>query len=229
MTAMMSSPMFGIVLCILCYYVGVQVNRKFPNPLTVPLLVGAVLAIAVVKIFNIPLELFDKGGDFITMLLGPATAMLALSIYRQVELLKKHFLPIICGCLAGAITSMTSVFILGKLFGLEDLLIQSLLPKSVTTAIAMGVSEQLGGIVPITVASVVITGIFGTVMAPIFVKLFRVKDPTAVGVAIGSASHALGTSKALEMGEIEGAMSGISVGISGLITVLLAMIFRLLF
>lgn len=218
-----SSPMFGVSLCIVTFAAGVALNKKLRSPIVNPLLIAIGLTIAVLEVFHIPLENFDEGGDFISMFLGPATAALALSIYRQLELLRKNFLPILLGCLAGCVTSMGSVFLLCRLFRLDDALTASLLPKSVTTPIAMEISEQAGGIVPITVAMVVITGILGAVAAPLLIRVFRVKNPIAAGVGLGAASHAVGTSKALELGEVQGAMSGISLSISGILTVLISL------
>lgn len=220
-----ADPLFGIVLSIAAFAVGIWINKKLKTPIANPLLVAGALLIILLNVLDIPLENFQKGGSVITMLLGPATAALAVSIYRQIEVLKKNFLPIMLGCLAGAVTSMVSAYTLAKLFGLDDSLVASLLPKSVTTPIAMEISKQGGGVVAITVAAVVITGILGAVCSPLLIKLFRIKDPVAQGVAIGSCSHALGTSKALEIGEIQGAMSGIAIGVSGIITVILAMFF----
>ena len=218
-----SSPMFGVSLCIVTFAAGVALNKKLRSPIVNPLLIAIGLTIALLEVFHIPLENFDEGGDFISMFLGPATAALALSIYRQLELLRKNFLPILLGCLAGCVTSMGSVFLLCRLFGLDDALTASLLPKSVTTPIAMEISEQAGGIVPITVAMVVITGILGAVAAPLLIRVFRVKNPIAAGVGLGAASHAVGTSKALELGKVQGAMSGISLSISGILTVLISL------
>ncbi|MDD5953523.1 MAG: LrgB family protein [Oscillospiraceae bacterium] len=225
MSEVLSNGMFGIALSVGAYEVGVLLNRKWKSPLLNPLLIGTVLVIVVLLVFRIPPESYSVGGDIITMFLTPATAVLAYSIYQQIAALKKYWLPILAGCLAGALTSVFSVFGLCKLFGLSEQLTASLLPKSVTTAIALDVSESLGGIPALTVVAVVITGTFGAVFAPLMVKLFRVKNPVAAGVAIGTCSHAAGTSRAIELGELQGAMSGISVGVAGLITVLITLFF----
>ena len=223
MSEIYASPLFGIVLCIFSFEIGLWINRKTHSPLANPLLIAVVICIAVLQIFSIPLESFQQGGDIITMFLAPATAALSLSIYNQLDTLKKNLLPILAGTLTGSITSIGSVIGLCKLFGLDEELTASLIPKSVTTPIAMEVSRQHGGIVSITVAAVIVTGIFGAILAPVLIKLFRVKNPVEAGIAIGTCSHALGTSKALEIGEIEGAMSGIAIGVAGIITVVLTM------
>ena len=224
MNELISSPFFGVVLCIGTYAVGLWINRKTKSPVANPLLIAIALVIAILLIFHIPLEEFNKGGDFIAFFLIPATAALALSIYRQVWLLKRNFLPIIIGSAVGSLVSMGSVYGLCRLFRLDEVLTYSLIPKSVTTPIAMDVSLQLGGEPSITVAAVVVTGITVAILAPAFIRLFRVNNPIAAGVAIGTCSHALGTAKALEIGEVEGAMSGIAIGVSGILTVLFAML-----
>ncbi len=221
--AVTSSPLFGIVLCIAAFELGVWLQKKLKTPLCHPLLIAVALIIAVLNVFHISFEDFNEGGRLVSLFLAPATAVLALSVYSQLAVLKKHFLPILAGCLAGALASMASAVGLCRLFGLDDALAMSMLPKSVTTPIAMGVSEAHGGIVPVTVAAVIVTGVLGAVAAPALIRLFRVKDPVEAGVAIGACSHAVGTTKAIELGEIQGAMSSIAIGVSGLITVLISL------
>lgn len=221
--AVTSSPLFGIVLCIAAFELGVWLQKKLKTPLCHPLLIAVALIIAVLNVFHISFEDFNEGGRLVSLFLAPATAVLALSVYSQLAVLKKHFLPILAGCLAGALASMASAVGLCRLFGLDDALAMSMLPKSVTTPIAMGVSEAHGGIVPVTVAAVIVTGVLGAVAAPALIRFFRVKDPVEAGVAIGACSHAVGTTKAIELGEIQGAMSSIAIGVSGLITVLISL------
>lgn len=224
MNEIISSPLFSIFLCILAYKAGLLLQQKTKLALANPLLIAILLVIAFLTITGISLDQFNEGASFISMFLTPATCMLALSIYRQADKLKKNFIPILAGTLVGSIVSITSVLLLCSLFGLEDSITHSLIPKSVTTPIAMDVSSSLGGIVPITIAAVIITGIIGAVLAPTLIKVFKIKNPIVRGIAIGTSSHALGTSKALEIGEVEGAMSGIALGLSGIITVLLALL-----
>lgn len=217
------SSLFGVVLSILSYEAGLWVNQKAKTPLANPLLIAVALCIGVLRLFDIPLEWFNRGGSLITLFLAPATASLALSIYGKLSILKKNLLPILAGALVGSAVSMASVLGMCRLFGLEPSLTAALVPKSVTTPIAMELSRQHGGLVPLTVAAVIFTGILGAVFAPLLLRLFRVKDPVEAGVAIGTSSHALGTAKALELGETQGAMSGIAIGIAGLSTVLLSL------
>ncbi len=223
------SPFFGIALTIFAYELGVWLNKKSNKmPLVNPLLIAVVLIISILVVFRIPLENYNEGGTIINMFLAPATAALAVTIYAQWEMLKRNWLPILAGALVGAAVSMSSVFGMCKLFGLDEVSLYSLLPKSVTTPIAVELSAQTGGVTSITVAAVVITGITGAVLCPVLVKLLRLNSPVAAGVAIGTCSHALGTTRALELGETEGAMSGIAIGVAGLLTVGLSLVLQLI-
>ena len=217
------TPLFGITLTIFVYAFFVWLQKKLRSPLLNPLMWTVAAVISILLLCRIPLENYELGGDIIGMFLSPATAVLAVSIYNQLATLKKNLIPVVAGCLAGAVTSIGSVIVMSKLFGLDKAMQNALTPKSVTTPIAMAVSEQLGGIVPITVAAVVVTGIIGCVAAPLMIRVFFVKEPVAAGVAIGACSHALGTTKAIELSETHGAMSGIAIGLSGIITVLICL------
>lgn len=223
MSSILDSPLLGIVLCIVMFEVGVWIQKRTRSPIANPLLIAILLVISALKLFHIPLESFNKGGNVISMFLAPATATLAVSIYGNLKILRQNLIPIIAGTAVGSATSMISVYGLCKLFGLEEKITVSLIPKSVTTPIAMELSNQAGGLVPITVVAVIITGILGAMVAPYLIKIFRVKDPVAAGVAIGTSSHAVGTSKAVELGEIEGAMSGIAIGVAGFMTVIFSL------
>lgn len=214
----LTSPAAFLALTLLAFTAGQWVNRKTGSPLANPLLIGCVLVGAVLVAFDIPLEEYNEGGGFLTLCLTPATIALAVPIYRQLEVLKKHLLPILAGAFVGSLVSIGSVYGLGKLFGLDGRLIASLLPKSVTTPIGVALSESLGGLTAVTSLAIIFTGIVGAVFLPAFLKLLGVRHPVATGIAIGTASHAVGTSRALELGEIEGAMSGLAIGIAGLMT-----------
>ena len=218
-----ASPMFGIALSILTFWIGVKIQKKTKLVICNPLIISIVLCIGVLLIFKIPYESYNEGGSIINMFLGPATACLAVSIYTKLELLKKNWLPILVGCAAGSLTSMVSVFLLCKLIGLDESMTMSLIPKSVTTPIAVSISGAHGGIVPVTVVAVIFTGILGSMLAPTLIRIFRMKDSITAGLAIGACSHAVGTSKAIEIGETEGAMSGLAIGICGILTVLFSL------
>ncbi|OUN10609.1 LrgB family protein [Flavonifractor sp. An9] len=219
-----NSPFFGVALSVLAFWVGVKIQKKTGLVVCNPLLIGVILVIGLLLALGIPYENYDQGGSLINLFLSPATACLAVAIYSKVQLLKENWLPILVGCVVGSLVSMGSILGLCRLFGLDDAMTASLLPKSVTTPIAVSVAQAHGGIPSITVVAVILTGILGSILAPLLIRLFRVKDPIAAGLAIGACSHAVGTSKALELGETEGAMSGLAIGVCGLVTVLFSLI-----
>ncbi len=221
MSGLLDTPIFGILLSVIAFEIGIVISRKTKNPLLNPLLVAIILVIVFLLGLGIPKEKYDLGGSFILFFLGPATVVLAVPLYKQIELLKKDFVPILVGILAGSVTSIMSVILLSKLFRIDLSVAVSMLPKSVTTAIGMEISKEIGGIVSLSVAVIVLTGITGAVIGPGLLKLLRIKDDVAQGVAIGTAAHAVGTSKAMELGETQGAMSGLSIGIAGIATVIL--------
>ena len=220
------SPFFGIALTVVAYWIGVKIQKKTGLVICNSMIITVALLIAVLLVFHIPYENYYQGGSLINMFLGPATACMAVTVYAKMDLLKKNWLPVLAGCLAGTLTAIGSILLMSRLFGLDKAITVSLLPKSVTTPIATAVSEGHGGIVPITVAAVIVTGILGNLVSPLLIKILRVKDPMAAGLGIGTCSHALGTAKALELGETEGAMSGLAIGISGIFTALLALGFE---
>ena len=203
--AMTSSPFFGLALTLICWWLAVRFQKKTGLLIFNPVLVTSVLVIAILLIFHIPLERYNTGADIIKMLLGPATAALALNIYRQRAILKQHFWPVVLGCLVGSLASILCVRLLCRVLQADGVLLNSLLPKSVTTAIAVS-----------------ITGVEGAILAPVFAKLFHITDPVAEGIAIGATSHAVGTSKAMEIGELQGAMSSIALCVCGIITSVIA-------
>ena len=228
MSALLESPFFGIALTVLAYWLGVQAQKRTGLVICNNMIVSVALLIAVLTLFHIPYEAYYEGGSVINMFLGPATACMAVTIYAKKDLLKRNWLPVLVGCLTGVVVSVGSILVMSRLFGLDAAMTASLLPKSVTTPIAVAVSEGHDGMVAITVAAVIVTGILGNLTAPFLVKLFRVKDPVAVGLGIGACSHAMGTAKALEMGETEGAMSGLAIGMCGIITAVAALFFEAL-
>lgn len=224
MLELCESPFFGVALSIFAFWVGEKIQKKTGIMWCNPLIIAIVLIIGVLLVFKIPYASYQEGGALIDLFLAPATACLAVSIYTKLQLLKENWLPILIGCAAGSLASMASVFGLCRLFGLDEKLTYSLLPKSVTTPIAISIAQAHGGIVPITVVAVIFTGIMGSIFAPLLIKLFRVRDSLTAGVSIGACSHAVGTSKAVEIGETEGAMSGLAIGICGIMTVLFSMV-----
>lgn len=223
MEALYTSPYFGVALSVIAFGAGVRIQQKTKSALCNPLIIAIVLIIGVLLVFKIPYDSYNNGGEIINMFLAPATACLAVSIYTKLSILKKYWLPIIVGCIAGSLASMASVYGMCRLFRLDQSLTMSMLPKSVTTPIAVSVTQAHGGVVPVTVVAVIFTGILGSIAAPLFIRIFKVSDSVAAGLAIGACSHAVGTSKAIEIGEVEGAMSGLAIGICGVVTVLFSM------
>ena len=214
-----NSMFFGVLVSILAYEVGVLLKKKLKFALLNPLLISIVIIILILVGFHI------EGAKFLSWLLTPATVCLAIPLYEQMELLKKNWKAIIGGIVAGVLTGAVCILVLCLIFRLEHDMYVTLLPKSITTAIGMGVSEELNGIVTITVAVIIITGVVGNVLADFVYKLFHVTHPVAKGVGLGTSAHAIGTAKAMEMGEIEGAMGGLSIAVAGILTVIVAPIF----
>ena len=220
-----NSVYFGMFLTLVAYGIGMKMKKKWKLGIFNPLLIATILIILLLKIFHVEYEVYNTGAKYLSYLLTPATVCLAIPLYRQMALLKAHKIAIIVGSLAGVLASMSSVLGFSLLFGLTHQEYVTMLPKSITTAIGMGVSEELGGIATITVAAIVLTGILGNMAAEALLKLAKIQEPLARGLAIGTASHAMGTAKAIELGEIEGAMSGLAIAVSGLITVAGASVF----
>jgi predicted murein hydrolase (TIGR00659 family) len=220
-----NSVYFGAALCLLSYIAGISIKKKLKLAILNPLLVSIVIVIAVLLIFNIDYESFNNGGKYVSYFLTPATVCLAIPLYQQLELLNKNFKAIMAGIIAGVLMSLFSIMVMSLLFKLNHEQYVTILPKSITTAIGIAVSAELGGIKTITVAAIVMTGILGNVIGESVCRLFKITDPIAVGLSFGTSSHAIGTSRALELGEVQGAMSSLSIAISGLLTVVLAPVF----
>ena len=219
------SIFFGVFISIVTYEIGALIKRKWNVAIFNPLLISIALIIIFLVLFDVDYDTYEFGAKYLSYFLTPATVALAVPLYEQIEPLKHNWKAIIAGILSGALTSALCVLILSVIMGLDHKQYVTLLPKSITTAIGMGLSEELGGIVTITVAVIVVTGVIGNMFAEQICKIFHIVDPVAKGIAIGSSSHAMGTSKAMEMGEIEGAMSSLSIAVSGLLTVVVSIIF----
>jgi putative effector of murein hydrolase len=223
---LLSLPACGIIISILCYGIGVRVRKFAPSPLTNPLVIANVLIILIIVLTPLTLEQYMAGGGMITMFIVPVTVILALRIYRQRALFKANAIPILAGCVVGSTASVAGVLLLCRVFAIDQAVTVSLLPKSVTTAIALELAGKHGGVPGIAATAVIVTGVFSAAFSPFFIKLFRLKDPVAAGVACGASGHAIGTAAALEMGETQGAMAGIAIGLMGIIT---SVIFLFLF
>jgi len=213
---------FGIVLSLAAFEAGLWISKKTKLAILNPLLVAIFIVVVFLIAADIDIETYNQGGQFIHMFLGPATVALAVPLYKKLDQLKQHAVPILTSILFGSVVSVASVVFFTMLFGLEHEIIMSLLPKSVTTPIGIELSKQMGGIVPVTVLSIIITGISGAMMAPAVIKLAKLKNKIAIGIALGTSAHAIGTTKALEMGETESAMSSLAIGIAGIMTVFIA-------
>ena len=218
----MSTPLFGILLTLIAFECGVAIHKKFSHTLVNPLLIANVLIIGFLCATGISYDTYKVGGDYISFFLGPVTVVLAVPLYKQIQHLKKHWFPILTGICVGSLTSILCVIATSKLFHLSETLMLSIVPKSITIPMGSVVSEQIGGIPSITIIAITVTGITGAVAAPAVCKFCRIKHKVAQGIAIGTASHALGTTRAMEMGEVQGAMSSLSIGIAGLFTAIVA-------
>ena len=225
MSVLQESLYFGFVISLAAYLAGVWVKKKVGWAILNPLLVSVVIVIAVLKLLHVDYASYNNSAKYISYLLTPSTVCLAIPLYQQMNLLKKNLKAIIAGITTGVFASLAGVWVFSMLFHLKKQFYVTLLPKSITTAIGMGISEELGGIVTITVAAIVITGIIGNMFAEGICKLCKIEHPIAKGLAIGTASHAMGTAKAMEIGEIEGAMSSLSIAVAGLMTVVGSLIF----
>ena len=219
------SVFFGVFISVVTYEIGALIKRKWNVAIFNPLLISIALIIVFLILFDVDYDTYDFGAQYLSYFLTPATVALAVPLYEQIEPLKNNWKAIIAGIFSGALTSALCVLILSIVMGLDHKQYVTLLPKSITTAIGMGLSEELGGIVTITVAVIVVTGVIGNMFAEQICKLFHITDPVAKGIAIGSSAHAMGIAKAMEMGEIEGAMSSLSIAVSGLLTVVVSLIF----
>ena len=220
-----NSVFFGAVLSFLAHEIGLLLKKRFKLAVLNPLLIGILCVMGALAVLRIDYDQYNEGAQYISYLLTPATVCLAVPLYEQLTLLKENLKAVAAGIFSGTLASLGSVYLLSRLFGLNHEQYVTLLPKSITTAIGMGVSQELGGIVTITVAVIIITGILGNVIAEGVCKVFRIQEPIAKGLALGTASHAIGTAKAMEMGPVEGAMSSLAIAVAGLLTVIGASVF----
>ncbi len=223
------SLFFGGAACLLTYQLGILLQKRIKSPLFNPQVFSMAVIIVFLLLFDVDYETFDYSARYITWFLTPATVCLAVPLYEQFHQLKKHWFAILTGILSGVLISAVTILLTSVLFDIGHELYVSLLPKSITTAIGMAISEQQGGIVAITVAAIVITGNLGNIAGPGICRLFKITEPIAKGIAMGTSSHVMGTSKAMEMGETEGAMSSLSIAVAGLFTVVFAAIFSTIY
>ena len=215
----------GVVVSLLAYMLGVRLKKIFKVGILNPLLLSIVFTIVVLLVAGVDYNTYEQGAKYLSWFLTPATVCLAIPLYEQWELLKKHYKAVLLGIGSGVVTSLATTLLLAKCMGLTHKEYVTMLPKSITTAIGMGVSEELGGYVTITVAVIVVTGVLGNIMGEVVCKIFRITEPISKGLAFGSAAHAIGTARAMELGEVEGAMSSLAIAVTGIITVIMASVF----
>jgi len=222
-----SSAFFGITLSLLAYLLGMLLKKKLRFGWVNPLLIAVLVTILVLAGFRIDYAVYNQSARFLSYLLTPATVCLAIPLYEQLGQLRKHWKAVLAGIAAGVLSSLGSILGMSVLFQLSHEQYVTLLPKSITTAIGLAVSEELGGIASITAAVIIITGVLGNMIGGYVCRLFRIREPVAKGVALGTASHAIGTARAMEMGQLEGAISSLSIVVSGMLTVALASFFAM--
>ncbi|MBQ2877760.1 MAG: LrgB family protein [Bacteroidaceae bacterium] len=220
------SVFWGIGATLIAYIIGLLLKKKFKLFIFNPLLVAIALCIALLAVTGIKYEDYNNGAQHISVLLTPATVCLAIPLYEQLQLLRKNYIAILIGIASGVLTSGVTIFLMSLLFNLNHTQYVTLFPKSITTAIGIGLSQELDGYIAITVAAIMITGLFGNIAGDMLCKILRIKNNVAQGIAVGTASHVMGTSKAMEMGAVQGAMSSLSVAVAGCITVLSAILFE---
>ncbi len=221
-TGLFGSAFFGIALTLLAFKIGLVINKKTKLVICNPLLIAIIIVIVFLVVTGISYDTYYVGGSMIQFLLTPATISLAIPLYRQLEVLKKNFKAIICAILAGSIACAITMFAMAKLFNLSDEVYFGLTSKSVTLAIALGITEELGGIAGVTCVGVVVSGIIGAAFVTIFSRVFKITNPIALGLSVGTASHAIGTSRALQLDELIGAMGSLAIVIAGVLTVAIA-------
>jgi predicted murein hydrolase (TIGR00659 family) len=222
MHAIYSNPLFGLALSIVVYFVTTMLYAKRPHPLTTPLLVSVLIIIGLLVIFKIPYKDYYVGGAYLNTLIIPSTVALAIPLYETFDLMKHHWRSIVIGITAGAIVNTTLTALLAKLFGMDFFLAISLFPKSVTTAMAIGITDKMQGMATITLVVVVATGILTSVLGPVLIKVFKIKEAVAQGLALGGTGHAIGTGTAMKMGQIQGAMAGLAIGVTGIVYVIIS-------
>ncbi len=226
MTDLVSKVSFlGALISILAYLIGLLIQKKTKLSVLSPFIVAVFLVIAFLLFFQVDYEIYNQSAKFLNYLLTPATVCLAIPLYQRLALLKREWKAVLVGIFSGVLANGLGIFVFAHLFRLSHTEYVTLLPKSVTTAISIGISTELGGLITISVAATIITGLSGNMLGPFLCRLFRIHNPVAQGLALGTASHAIGTARAMEMGRTQGAISGLSIALTGLITVLLAPLF----
>lgn len=217
-------PIFGILLCLVTYVIASKIRRKTGSVAANPFLLATIMVVAILLVFDIPFDNFNEGGQYINFFLSPVTVILAVPLYKHRNLLNHYLKAIAAGIASGVASAILSVILLSRLLGLDTLIERSLVAKSITTPIGIEITRSVNGIEGITILAIILSGIFGALIAPSVFKWAGIKSPVAQGISLGSASHAIGTSKAIEIGEQQGAISGLTIGIAGITTVVVVSI-----
>lgn len=226
MNQLLQNSLFaGITISLVTYMIGMEMKKRFHYAILNPLLLSILATILILVVGKVDYKTYEVSAKYLSYLLTPATVCLAIPLYEQWNLLKKNWKAVFLSLLSGVLTCLVTILGLSVLLSLTHEEYVTLLPKSITTAIGMAISEELGGYVTITVATIVLTGVLGNVIGDFVLKIFRIKEPIAKGLALGCSAHAIGTAKAMELGEVEGAMSSLAIGVSGVLTVILASVF----
>ena len=219
MASVVTNPLFGLALSILAYLIGILIFRRFPHPLTTPLLLATILVILFLSWTGISYKDYYIGGSYLNNLIVPSTVALGIPLYKTFHLMKHHARSILLGIFLSVLVNTSFTALVAKFFGMDFFLAISLFPKSVTTAMAVGIVDKMQGITTITLVVVVATGILTSVMGPSILKLLKIEDPVAIGLALGGTGHAVGTGAAFKYGQVEGAMAGLAIGVTGLMYV----------
>ncbi len=221
MTMYFDTPLFGMTISIVAFIIGMYINKKSKLAIFNPLLLSGIIIISFLSYFDIDYETYNKGGSIISFFIGPATVVLAVPLYKNIKLLKDRWLSILIGITVGSLAGLFTIFLLSKFLEIDHAIMVSMLPKSTTMAISMEIADQIGGVPALAAAFTAVAGIGGNFIGQYILRLFNVEDKVSKGVALGTASHALGTAKAIEMGETEGALASLSIGLAGIISVFL--------
>ncbi len=225
---LLASPLFGITLTLLVFHLATLLNQRFKYTLLNPTIVAIVTIIVILRQSDISYTDYSAGGDIILFLLGPSVVALGVPLYQRRTEVMQRLIPILSGISVGAITSIFTTTVIVLLLGGDEQLAITIAPKSVTTPIAIGLAAKFGGLVPLTAAVVVMTGCFGAVVGPALCKFLRINDPAAMGLAMGTAAHGIGTGRMLEIDLMGGAIAGLAIGLNGLITSMLMPVLKVI-
>ena len=222
MSEFVSNPLFGIALSILAYLLGMLIFRRFPHPLTTPLLLSTIFIILFLKMTGISYKDYYQGGAYLNNLIIPSTVALGIPLYKSFHLMKHHARSILLGSLLAVVVNTSFTAIVAKIFGMDFFLAISLFPKSVTTAMAVGITDKFQGLTTVTLVVVVATGILTSVIGPTVLKWLKIDDPVAIGLSLGGTGHAVGTGTAFRYGAVAGAMGGLAIGVTGILYVFIS-------